>query len=368
MRLTRAGWAVLVVAAATLMVARTLQVAHIWMLGVGLLAAVLLAGLMVAALPTSLVVSRRIEPVDLQVGTPAHMVLDIAVTGGRRSPATVLELDGRRWHLPSMRAGSHDEVRLDVSTQRRGLVPLSPVWLHRNDPWDLVRRSRAVCPSRELVIAPRTVPLDMPRPGVGAVGTLLAQRARQFGVSEFEGLRHYVEGDDLRLVHWKASARSTELLVKEFSLEGARRCTVVLDTSTRQSVDEFELAVSTAASIALAAHRGDLALRLVTTGGVDLTPGTRPEAFLRALALVAPGTGFTLPRRDPSEGLGLVVCVTPDVTTDLWRARDQFTDPLLVNLAVVQRPGRGAGAIQAASLEQLTSTWNDAMNRAGRAS
>jgi uncharacterized protein (DUF58 family) len=245
---------------------------------------------------------------------------------------------------------------------------LSPVWLHRNDPWDLVRRSRIVCPARELVIAPRTVQLDMPLPGVGAVGTLLAQRARQFGVSEFEGLRHYVEGDDLRLVHWKASARSTELLVKEFSLEGARRCTVVLDTSTRQSVDEFELAVSTAASVALAAHRGDLALRLVTTGGVDLPPSTRPEAVLRALALEAPDTGFTLPRRDPSEGLGLVVCVTPDVTTDLWRARDQFTDPLLVNLAVVQRPGRGAGVIQAASLQQLATTWNEAMNHTGRAS
>lgn len=364
MRLTRAGWAVLVVAAATLLLARTVQVAQIWMIGTGLSAAVLLACVTVAARPAPLAMSRRIEPTDLQVGAPAHMVLHVTVVGSRRAPSTVVEQDGRRWRLPPLPPGSHHDVALDLSTRHRGVVHLGPVLLHRSDPLDLTRRSVTVCPARELVVAPRSVHLDMVRPGVGVVGAMLTQRARQFGVSEFEGLRHYVEGDDLRLVHWKASARSTELLVKEFSLDGARRCTVVLDTSTRQTHEELELAVSTATSLVLAAHRADLALRLVTTGGVDLPPGTRAEAFVRALALVTPDAGFTPPRRDPSEGLGLVVCVTPQVTSDVWRLRDSFTDPLLVNLAVVQRGGGGPGVIHAPTLERLATAWNDAMRGA----
>jgi len=39
----------------------------------------------------------------------------------------------------------------------------------------------------------------------------------------------YVMGDDLRTVHWRASARSDELKVRQHTTEGVRRCIVVLD-------------------------------------------------------------------------------------------------------------------------------------------
>jgi len=358
MRLTRTGWALLAVGAATVVTGRTVQVAQVWMIGVSLIAAAVLGGVAVALRPSRLTVTRSIEPTEIEVGDTAHMALAIVLPSPRGAAPTVLDVDGRRLGLPSLRAGTSTQVILELPTDRRGVQELGPVTLHRRDPLDLVRRSIVVCSPIDVVIAPRTVPLEMARLGVGALGSMLIQRARQFGVSEFEGLRHYVEGDDLRLVHWKASARSTDLLVKQFSLEGSRRCTVILDTSSPQTDDEFELAVSTAASLVRAGHQADLSVRLATTGGVDLRAGTGLDVMARALAVVTTQTHDSLPARDASEGLGLVVCVTPDLSSRLWQQRDQFADPLLVTIAVTRRGDRGTGVVDAASLDEFAAAWN----------
>jgi len=359
MRLTRTGWALLAVGGATVVAGRTVQVSQIWMIGVSLIAAVVLAGGAVALRPSRLAVTRVIEPAAIEAGDAAHMALSIVVPPKRRTAPTVLDIDGRRVRLPSLPAGTGTRLQIDLPTDRRGIHALGPVTLQRSDPLDLARRSAMVCEPMEVVIAPRTVDLDMARLGVGALGSMLMQRARQFGVSEFEGLRHYVEGDDLRLVHWKASARSTDLLVKQFSLEGSRRCTVVLDTFSAQGDDDFELAVSTTASLVRAAYQADLSVRLATTGGLDLRAGTAPDTMTRALALVAPQADYSLPGRDASEGLGLVVCVTPDLSSRLWQQRDLFADPLLVTIAVTRRGERGTGVVDAMSLDGLAAVWND---------
>lgn len=365
MRLTRAGWAVLAVGIATLVVARTVQVAQLWIIGTSLVTAVAVAMAVVACRPARVTVRRTIEPAALHVGVAAHMVLELH-GAHRRTPSTVLTLDARRFRIPPLTADCHHRVALDVATDRRGVRPLTPVTIRRADPLDLVHHVATVCPPQEMVVAPRTTALDMAQLGVGTVGAMLIQRARQFGVGDFEGVRHYVEGDDLRLVHWKASARSTDLLVKQFSLEGARRCTVVLDTTSPQRDDEFELAVSMATSLVLAASAADLSVRLATTGGLDLAPGTRLDAVIRALALTTPDGRCSLPRRDPAEGLGLVVCVTPDLTSDLWRQREHFSEPLMVTLAVTQRGGRGTGVVNATTLEQFAVQWNGLMGAPGR--
>ena len=366
MRVTRAGWAVLSVAGATLLAGRTVQVAQLWMIGAGLAASVLVAVGVVGLRPARLTVRRTIEPAEVQVGAAAHMVLDLTAAHERHSAASVVELDGARFRVPAVRKGTRHRVMVYLPTERRGVHALGPVMLRRSDALDLVQQRSQVAEAREVVIAPRTVHIEMARLGVGALGSLLLQRARQFGVGEFEGLRHYVEGDDLRLVHWKASARSSDLLVKQFSLEGARRCTVALDTTSHQTEAEFELAVSIAASLMRAAHHTDLAVRLVTTGGLDLPAGTPTTMVTRALALVATSSEVVLPRRDPSEGLGVVVCVTPDLSSDLWRRRDQLSDPLLVTLAVTQRSEHGTGVVDASSLDRFAQGWNAMVHGDGR--
>lgn len=82
------------------------------------------------------------------------------------------------------------------------------------------------------------------------------RRMRRFGEgSEFESLREYALGDDPRTVDWKASARRTTLLVRNFEAERSQNLVLVLDTGRLMRewfVDRERLDVALAAALLLA--------------------------------------------------------------------------------------------------------------------
>jgi hypothetical protein len=106
----------------------------------------------------------------------------------------------------------------------------------------------------------------------------------------FHALREYVPGDDLRHVHWRSSARAGQLLVRQY--HDSRRTSALLLVDTRRDAyaqpDDFELALSVAASVTTrAAHDGyDLTLvcgdRTVATRAVAWDPSSVLDTFCRA--------------------------------------------------------------------------------------
>ena len=121
---------------------------------------------------------------------------------------------------------------------------------------------------------------------------------------ELNDLREYVRGDDVRDVEWKASARSGQLLVKQF--EARRAHTVLLAVSTARTmaaVDDTlapkrDLAVFVTGALGwLALRHGDrVAVVHGSTDGVRLHPPAGGEAALeRALGAIhdttTPGSG-----------------------------------------------------------------------------
>src|SRR5207253_1085808 len=84
-------------------------------------------------------------------------------------------------------------------------------------------------------------------------------------------LREYEVGDDLRRVHWRSTARTGELMLRQDEMPWESRSTILLDTrpSTHQG-ESFERAVEIAASLATAMCRGRRQVRFVTTGGVEI--------------------------------------------------------------------------------------------------
>jgi uncharacterized protein (DUF58 family) len=358
MRLTRSGWSLLVVGLVVLAVARTVQVPQIWMIGASFVFAVLLAAFVVAIRPHAVRVSRTVAPAHVDAGTAATITFDITASGRRASPASTLVAGDQRWRLASLPSGTAHTLVTDLPTEQRGIRHLAAVEVHRSDLLGLAARTTVTAPGQDVVIGPRRVAVHMGHPGAGALGAMMAHRARQFGLGEFEGLRHYVEGDDLRLVHWKASARSADLLVKQFSVQGATRCMVVLDTVSACPPEHFETNVSIVASLLHAAHESGMSTRLVTTGGIDAAGGLNLEPHRRLLATVTLGDDFHLPARDPSDGLGLMICVTPHTDSEAWRRRDHYIDPLTVAVAVTRESHTAGDVLGVSSLDHFAATWN----------
>ena len=113
----------------------------------------------------------------------------------------------------------------------------------------------------------------------------------------------YVVGDDLRRVHWAATARHDDLMVRQDELPWQGRATVVIDTRAAAHTPEtFERAVSAAASVVTAAARRQDLVRLVSLDGADsgFAGGhSHAEALLEHLACIEPTTDAPARRGHP---------------------------------------------------------------------
>ncbi len=107
---------------------------------------------------------------------------------------------------------------------------------------------------------------------VGARAEAARARRRHLAQSGvFTGHRHYVAGDDPRLIDWNAYARSGALYVKQLEEEERRHATLVLDGSASMTAGTPARRLG---ALRLAAILGGLALRRldglhVVGGGID---------------------------------------------------------------------------------------------------
>lgn len=365
---TRQGWAALGVAATSFAIGRVFGLIELFVLGAAIVAAVLVALIVVLRPLPPLEVTRTSRPAMVTVGEPARVDLRVGNAGRRRTPT--LELwepvgeGGAPMQLAPLPAGATTGAAYRVPTERRGRVLTGPLRTERHDVLGLCGRVTVLPGGSEVLVVPAHVPLPFPsHAAAGRLGEHLRRKAWGLTGTEFHSLREYAPGDDLRRIHWKASARSTDLLVRETELEAVRRCTVLLDTSPRE-YDEagFEAAVSAAASVVTGADAVGVHTRLVAPG-IDLRGHDVGALALQWLAEVQPadavddvGPG----PRHPGDGLGLVVLVTGHAGSDAVAAARAglAPDETLVVVCAQQAALGGTFTVDGTSLDRLVTSWS----------
>lgn len=122
------------------------------------------------------------------------------------------------------------ETRTDHVFSTRGRFVIKDFELSTRFPFGFFRhRRRLPAMETELIVFPKFEPIrhtldELPL----ETGKLEAVR-RGLG-QDLYALREYRPNDDLRRVDWKATARSTQLTVREFSAEDDKRVNIILDT------------------------------------------------------------------------------------------------------------------------------------------
>jgi uncharacterized protein (DUF58 family) len=280
-------------------------------LGVGCLLA-LAASLWWLLRRPDLIATREITPPRVREGERAVAVLHLVNAGAHRSPPLLAtERVGRRRvgvRLPSLARGGSTTVTYDLPTDRRGLHLVGPLTMARSDPLRLVLVARDHGTRSVLAVHPRVhevepVPTGRARDMDGP--TSLA--SPQGGIA-FHSLREYVPGDDLRLIHWRSTARTGQLMVRHNVVPNEPRMMVVLDTSAAPySRESFEDAVRVAASLCVAACDAGFPLRFATTSGVGAVCERGTDAGAAILDLLA---GVEASTDDP--GLPALVNMVPD--------------------------------------------------------
>lgn len=161
------------------------------------------------------------------------------------------------FHLPRMKPQEVHEDLFTIPTSRRAVIVVGPVRSVRADPLRLLRRQVLWTEATDLYVHPRTAPLI--GSAAGFLKDLEGMPTTELSSADvsFHALRDYIPGDDRRHIHWKTTARTSKLMVRQF--EETRRAHIAvalsINTTEYETEDDFELAISAAASVGRQAIR-----------------------------------------------------------------------------------------------------------------
>jgi len=178
---------------------------------------------------------------------------------------------------------------------QRGRLRVELVSVGSLFPFGFLRKDLGTELAADVVVWP--APVEYRRHAVSTVRrTLGGERVARAGTGgDLLALRRYATGDSHRLIHWKASARTGTLLVRQFALESAEGFSLWLrtDAAVWSRPGQFELLVSFAASLAEDLFRAGRLLGVA----IDAEPPVPVrrvhdlELLLDRLALLRPSAG-----------------------------------------------------------------------------
>ena len=346
-----------------------------------LIAVLVVLDLVLAASPRRLVLERSL-PARVRLGETVAATLYLTNTGRRMLRGVVRDA----WQPsagPStarsplvLPAGERRAITLALTPFRRGERRTERVTVRSFGPLGLsARQATLLAPGRIRVLPPFNSRKHLPsrlarlRELDGRTSVMIRGQG-----TEFDSLREYVRGDDVRSIDWRATARHSDVVVRTWRPERDRRVVIVIDTGRTQAAridDEpridtaFESALLLAALATRAGDRVDLIMfdrRL--RGRVHGASG--PELLSRMVDAMAPiepeliemdWTAVPGLVRQVTTQRSLVVLATaidaPGISRELMAMVPQLTRNHLVLVSSVTDPDVVGGVLERGDREQV---------------
>lgn len=253
----------------------------------------------------------------------------------KKTPSPILTTPVFFPYIPRLNAARQ---KVELRFARRGVYRQDAFGIRTRFPFGFFEKIRRVDSDIEIIVYPRIEPADQLCEVLPLLSGEMASYFRGRG-NELHSLRKYLPTDSARFVDWKTSAKTAQLMVREFAREDERRVMLVLDpfvgptgadlgqlTEAERS-DKFERAVSLAASIAWHFYEMNSVVQFLT--GQFATPIAPASEIiydaLRSLARIEPdisvaGGDFLDDLASQSEIFKIIFTCRPQKTipTALW--------------------------------------------------
>ncbi len=159
---------------------------------------------------------------EIYASSPARVELEI-VNCRRWLPAFLLQLKMGEGEclVPVLPAGQKSQQRLSLSYDQRGYQALPDIWISSRFPINFFVRSRRLQVAQQVLVFPQPLTATVP---TGAANSRQQPRASlpQPGIDgELRSIDNYRDGDPLKSIHWKLSARQDDYKVKRLQRLGA---------------------------------------------------------------------------------------------------------------------------------------------------
>ncbi len=250
--------------------------------------------------------------------------------------------------LPGLRQGQSASASFELRPEKRGHYALRGYRVQTDFPFGLIHAWSVFEGADSLVVYPNFEPLDRLEVPVGRrtqPGGAASATSRGESV-EYIGNRDYREGDAVRDIDWRATARLSRPIVREYREEHFLRAALILDTHVPQlnrvRGADFERAVSLCAACGDSMNRADTLVDMLATGAQlhRLQAGRGPLSLDEMLDILA---GVKSEEASPWQALAGTLAANLEQVTSLvclfldWdEARRSFATSLLEAGAAVR--------------------------------
>src|SRR6201995_511764 len=315
--LTTRGKTFLAVGAVAAVAGLAFSEADLFRIGLLLMALPVLSALTTSRARYRLSCTRQLVPRRIQAGQTAEARVRLLNVSPLRTglllaedltPAAMAGPAGRpRFVLESIEPGGSRDLSHQVALDQRGKYTIGPLQVRVADAFGLASIGRSFATKSTLVVTPQIISL----PRVAIARNRLGEREtglrREAPAGEDDiAPRAYRDGDELRRVHWRSTARYGQLMVRREEQRWHNRALLLLDTRRRAHVgngkaSSFEFAVSAIASIGVHLVGQGIETRLITDTGDCAPAAPAAESLLERLAVVQ-----TSRNTDLSSGLAAI--------------------------------------------------------------
>lgn len=291
-RPTARGWTLGAVGVVALIASAWFGRTDVLFVGVFLTVLPLAAMISVTVDRPRLTVTRSFHPDVVAAGERTTIVTTVRNQVGRPSPAarwreSAPAAVGVQESAPFPRLGAHQPegyhgrdtavLRQEVVPERRGAHPVGPLVVSRTDPFGVAYAEYALGQPRQLLVTPRVVALSRGELDVAhSEGTEHELLRHSIPSADELIAREYRAGDPLRRVHWRATAKHDQLMVRQEEQRSNPEAWMLVDTRPRPAHDpaaaaEFETIVDLVASIGVHLLDEGFVLSIVETGERQLS-------------------------------------------------------------------------------------------------
>jgi hypothetical protein len=244
-------------------------------------------------------VTRTFSPHVIEAGTPTVVTLHVRNKSASRSPKGRW-MDALPWRpgatpaadFPSLAArgprfaarGNSRELDYELTPPQRGWYQVGPMALTVGDALGIARSHADLGGTTQLIVTPEVIPLaetGLSIPAGDGEARMVQRRAT--GDADDSMTREYRRGDALRRVHWRATARRGDLMVRQEEQRSLPQARVIVDTmragyhdvdtdlrgEVGQSVS-FEWVVRMLASVTVHLRRGGFQVTVEESGARQL--------------------------------------------------------------------------------------------------
>ena len=178
-------------------------------------------------------------------------------------------------HTTSIAPGAFAAVTYRLCPDQRGKAHFGPAHLRVTSPLQLWTRMHRIGPESAIKVFPDFAQLlghtlsatDRRAPAAGAI-----RKRRRGEGTDFRQLREYRQGDSMRSIDWKATARRNKPITREYQEERDQQVVFLLDTGRRMHARDdvtthFDHALNAVLTLGFLAQKQGDAVGLMTFGG-----------------------------------------------------------------------------------------------------